>query len=137
MPTKKREHWTPRDSDNASRLTLPLLLILERETPKALDAIASKVEGDRATIARALRFLCSRGLAHRREHCKEAEFYYQDGGLEVKPETIYRRWILSDRGATYRDRLIREGALAQLPERYQALGQIHRDRVDALEVNCG
>lgn len=113
MPTKPRQsQWTPGDSDRSEQLTGPLLLVLDREERKSLDKLSKEAGASREPIYRALRYMCSRGLAHRREERLAPSIRpisSEEAG--VKRERVIQRWILSERGEAYRDRLIDEGKL--------------------------
>lgn len=125
-PRAPRPQWTSRDAESAAKLELPLLLLLKRDDPQAVQTLRDRLGHDKATLERALRCLCSRGLAHRRETVHPAKFYPRVNGKRkttITQEKIIRRWILSERGETWRDLRISRGDLAQLPERYQSLAQ--------------
>jgi hypothetical protein len=126
MSRAPRAQWTSRDADSAAKLELPLLLVLKRDEPQAVQTLRDRLGHDKATLERSLRWLCSRGLAHRREQVHSAKFYplaNGEGETACTEEKVIRRWILSERGEVWRDRRISRGGLAQLPERYQALAQ--------------
>lgn len=123
MSRKLRPQWTSRDTEAAATLELPLLLVLQREVHQAVLPLSALLGRDEAPVRRALQQLCSKGLAHRRETRYPPRFMpLGDGEVAVTQEKIIRRWVLSERGAAWRDRRIARGDLAKLPERYQALG---------------
>jgi hypothetical protein len=124
MSRAPRPQWTARDAESAAKLELPLLLLLKRDDPQAVQALRDRLGHDKATLERSLRWLCSRGLAHRREQVHSAKFYplaNGEGETACTEEKVIRRWILSERGEVWRDLRISRGDLAQLSERYQAL----------------
>jgi hypothetical protein len=126
MSRAPRPQWTSRDAESAAKLELPLLLLLKRDEAQAVQTLRDRLGHDKATLERSLRWLCSRGLAHRREEVRPARFYRLASGKRetaCTEEKIIRRWILSERGAVWRDLRISRGDLAQLSERYQALAQ--------------
>jgi hypothetical protein len=126
MSRAPRPQWTARDAESAAKLELPLLLLLKRDEPQAVQTLRDLLGHDKATLERSLRWLCSRGLAHRREEVRPARFYRLASGEDetgVFEEQVIRRWILNERGEVWRDLRISRGDLAQLPERCQALAQ--------------
>ena len=139
MPTRPRPIWTARDADTAAKLELPLLLVLKRDEPQALQSLRGLLEYEKTALERSLRWLCSRGLAHSREEVRPARFYPLANGedeIGCFEQTITRRWILSERGATWRDLRISRGDLAQLPERYRGLLELagHGKRPNEIQL---
>jgi hypothetical protein len=123
-PRVPKDHWTARDTENATKLELPLLLLLKRSEPQDLKALRDRLDHGKEVVERSLRCLCSRGLAHRREEIRPARFHplaYGEGETHCVEQVITRRWVLSERGVVWRDRRIAQGDLAQLPERYRGL----------------
>jgi len=112
----KAEYWTERNTYDSCSLELPLLLLLRRDKLVSTFAIEQKTRHGEDMLDRALRLLCSKGLAHRRQ--ERYRPYKNQRGVFVE-ERVVTRWLLSERGAVWRDQLIRAGKVAQLPDRYR------------------
>lgn len=102
MVRLSKTQWTPRDTEIAAKLELPLLLLLDLEQAQSAQALRDRLgKHEKSTVERGLRHLAGRGLAWRRETRWPARTCPKSG--QLIQEKIIRRWVLSPAGKDWRD----------------------------------